>query len=468
PGRLTEDRSKCAPDGQRQQNVTITSPPCVPRWQGDNGGATYQGVTAEEVTVIRYRPRSNAQVDTILRSQGLASSPEEEKHAQDAFARFFEKRYEFYNRKIKWVAIQGICEISPPDMPCFRDEARRLNAEHRPFAMFYTTATVQWELFDQWTQLGVVNIGGWHFTSEFNTQRRPFHWDVFMDGTRTARNVAEYWCKKMAGKNATLAGDPLMHNRRRKLGIITQRFPPTQKNAEDLRAMVTGGMCGGPNDAAGIQTTPSDIYSAQQTAVTAMERLQEEGATTIVMLSDPIGPRFFTTAATSQRYYPEHLLAGSGLIDYDVLGRLYDTSQWVNAFGPGHLAEPIPFRESDAAKAAADVGVSNVYSGANLLYAYMSLVASMVQMAGPNLNPATVERGVLNLPPSGGWERTRNPASVLVKFGPGDYTAIEDSRHTRWDPSATSKIDGGRGAYISFEGGRRFEVGRWPGGEPRQ
>jgi hypothetical protein len=250
--------------------------------------------------------------------------------------------------------------------------------------------------------------------------------------------------------------------------VITQDFPVTRKNATDFVAMVRGGMCGSSADAADPVYTPSDISRAQQTAITAMQRLEDDGVTTVVFMSDPIGPRFFTNAATSQGYYPEHLLAGSGLIDYDVLGRLYETSQWVNAFGPGHLAEPIPFSQSDAAKAAADVGVTGLYSGANLLYAYMSLVATQVQMAGPNLTPATVERGVLNLPASGGWERTRNPASVLVKFGPGDYTAIEDSRHTWWDPGATSKIDGGTGAYRAVEGGRRWEMGKWAGGEPKQ
>jgi hypothetical protein len=89
-------------------------------------------------------------------------------------------------------------------------------------------------------------------------------------------------------------------------------------------------------------------------------------------------------------------------------------------------------------------------------------------MAGPYLTPANVERGMLSLPASGGWERTRNPASVMVKFGPGDYTAIEDSRHTYFSPEAISKIDGKPGAYIALSNGQRWEIGTWPAGEPRQ
>ena len=467
PGKLSTDKSKCAKDGVRQQDVTRTSPPCVPRWTGDNGGATYQGVTAEKVNVIHYRPKSNEQVDAILRTQGLASSPTEEEKARNAFAAFFDKHYEFYGRKINWIFVQGNCEITPPDVACFRDEAKTLNKQWKPFAMFWTNSTVQGELFEQWTALGVVNIGGWHFHNDFVTRNRPYHWDVFMDGTRTVQHLATYWCKKMSGKTATLAGSADLRAKTRMLGVVTQGYQYTRKNAVDLVNLVTGGMCGKPGDAAPPVYTPSDITRAQETASTAMQSLEDDGVTTVVFLSDPIGPRFFTNAATAQTWYPEHLLAGSGLIDYDVLGRLYETTQWRNAFGPGHLAEPVPFNDSDAARAAADVGVTGLYSGANLLYAYMSLVSSQIQMAGPNLTPTNVERGMLSLPASGGWERSRDPASVMVKFGPGDYTAIQDSRHTYWDPTAKSKIDGGTGAYLAIEGGRRWEIGSWGAGEPR-
>ncbi|MBW3668756.1 MAG: hypothetical protein KY443_06035, partial [Actinobacteria bacterium] len=464
-GGLSADKSKCAKDGIRQQDVTITSPPCVPRWTGPNGGATYQGVDEKTVTVLHYRTEANAQVDAILQTQGLASSPTEEATAREAFAKFFEKRYEFYGRTIKWVFHQGKCRTTPPDLPCYRREARELNRDVKPFAVFWINSTVQAEFFDQWSEMGVINVGGWHFHNDFFLQNRPYHWDVFMDGTRTTQNLADYWCKKLQGKNATLAGDPTFHTKRRKVGIVTQNYEYTKRNAVDFVNAVRGGMCGEPGDAAEPVYTPSDIGQAQQTAHTAMHKLKEDGVTTVVFLSDPIGPRFFTNAATADGWYPEHLLSGAGLIDYDVLGRLYEPSQWVNAFGPGHLAEPIPFNQSDAARAAADVGVNHVYSGANLLFAYMHVIAVQVQMAGPNLNPSNVERAMLSLPASGGWERTKNPAAVLVKWGPGDYTAIQDSRHAWWDPRATSKIDGKTGAYRAVQGGRRWEIGTW-GPEP--
>ena len=461
------DRSKCASDGVRQQDVTLSSPPCVPRFTGDNGGATYQGVTRTTVKVLRYRAKSNPQVDAILRTQGLAFSNEEEEQAKDTYAKFFAKHYEGHGRTIEWVSEVGTCEVSPPDLPCFRNEVKRLNAKHKPFAVFWPNSTTQAEFFDEWSRLGVINAGGWHFNAQFNNALRPYHWDVFMDGTRTASNIADYWCKKMQGKNASLAGDPRLQNTRRKLGILTQAFPVTKKNALDLYGMVTGGKCGSKADAAEPVYTPSDIASGQQTANVAVQKLKAEGVTTLVIISDPINPTFTTTAATRQQWFPEHLLAGSGVIDYDPLGRLYDQSQWRNAFGPGHLADPAPVERTDAYRAAADVGVRDNGAG-NLIFAYMSLIATQVQMSGPDLRPLNVERGVLSLPAGGGWAATKNPLAILIKYGPGDYTAIEDSRHTYWDPNATSRIDGKPGAYIALEGGRRFEIGKWPSGEPRR
>jgi len=407
-------------------------------------------------------------VDAILRTQGLASTRAEEAHAAAAFAKFFEKHYEFYGRKINWVDFESSCTVTPPNIPCFRNDAKTLNEKYLPFAVFWTNSTVQAEFFDEWSRLNVVNIGGWHFNADFNLRLRPYHWDVFMDGTRTARNLAEYWCKKMQGKPANLAGDPTMRTTKRKVGIITQDYEATRKNAVDFLRYVSGEMCGSPSETTSPFYTPSDITKASEIAPTAMEKMDTEGVTSVVMMTDPIGPRFFTTAATGRQYYPENLLAGSGLIDYDVLGRLYDPPQWRNAFGPGHLAEPIPFNQSDAARAAADVGVTGLYAGANLLFAYMNLAASQIQMSGPTLTPANVERGMHALPAWGGWERSHNPASVLVKYGPGDYTAIEDSRHTYWSPDTPSKIDGKPGAYLAVQNGRRWEMGTWAAGEPKQ
>src|SRR4051794_22852378 len=54
--------------------------PCVPKWAGgDNGGATWPGVTANKITVVMYRAKANAAVDAILRKSGSYTDPSVER-----------------------------------------------------------------------------------------------------------------------------------------------------------------------------------------------------------------------------------------------------------------------------------------------------------------------------------------------------------------------------------------------------
>jgi hypothetical protein len=148
-----------------------------------------------------------------------------------------------------------------------------------------------------------------------------------------------------------------------------------------------------------------------------------------------------------------------GLLDYDVLGRLYDPPQWTHAFGPSQLAEPVPFDQSDAARIWKAAGKSGQPCAAcNLLSGYMNLIATMINSAGPNLNPGTVEQALVGDRLSrGGWKETGGQAGIyLIRFGPNDYNAISDFREAYWDAAARSTIDGKAGAYVSLNKGRRY------------
>jgi hypothetical protein len=90
------------------------------------------------------------------------------------------------------------------------------------------------------------------------------------------------------------------------------------------------------------------------------------------------------------------------------------------------------------------------------------MIGTLLQEAGPTLNPLTVERGVAGAQyRRGGWAESKgNPGIYLIKFGPNDYNAISDFREVYWDAAATSTIDGKRGAYVDMNGGRRYEPGQ--------
>jgi hypothetical protein len=212
-----------------------------------------------------------------------------------------------------------------------------------------------------------------------------------------------------------------------------------------------------------IFTYKSDINTATQQTQSTVSGLIEAKVTTVSCMCDPIAPVFLTAGMTSNGYFPEFLIPGLGLLDYDLLGQLYDPNQMKHAFGPSHLQQLTSLDETDAARMWRSMGKSGHPCGNNgcgIQWGYTSFVATAIQMAGPNLNALSMEQGVLSLAPVG----KGNPLTPLVKFGPNDYTAISDIKEVYWDPNATTVTDGTKGAYIPVNNAQRYELGEIPAG----
>ena len=198
-----------------------------------------------------------------------------------------------------------------------------------------------------------------------------------------------------------------------------------------------------------------------------MARAKAEGVTSALLFSDPIAPVYMTKQMSAQNYYPEHVLVGSGLIDYDAVGRLYDPGQWRHAFGLSDSPVFQPLEKQEAAivwRAAGNSGVP--YSTSELAFSYLSLAFGGIQMAGPRLDPGTFEHALLSGTLEGPqYAQSKNPFLPWIHFGPGDYTAVSDAKESYWDPHAISPIDGREGAYRHLAGGRRYGIGQIPRGE---
>ena len=465
------DTSHCKNGRQFQKfYATKTDPPCVAKWPAgaDNGGNTYQGVTRDTIKVIIFEAEPNAAVNLALQPQGLAATEEEIKAFDAAAQKFIAENYELYGRKIEWERFRGDCPTSPPKVNECLAAAREV-IKKKPFMVIWYTGLYP-TVFDEWAKAGIVSIGGWHFDEKFFTQRRPYRYDVFMDGTRSAQIIGEYYCKKLANKNADRAGastfpgsaQPIRTTPRR-LGISVPEVPANKATADQVAAIVSKCSSGPPPV---VAPYVSDIERAQEQASSTTQKFISERVTTVTCMCDPIAPIFGTQSYSNAGYFPEILLAGIGLIDYDKLGRLYDPRQMQHAFGPSHLRDETPFRDSDAAIAWREAGnAGEPCKSCNLAWAYYALTASFLQGTGPILNPLNLERAVLSSKPVGGWQLSGgNRHSIMLKFGPDDYTALEDAREVFWDPAATSRIDGQPGSYVSITGGRRWEIGTWPAG----
>jgi hypothetical protein len=454
------DESHCV-DG-RQFGGFDVAPPCIPKFTGKNPGSTSKGVTATEVKIVWYQAKENPTVTGVLRPLGLAQSREDERTYLAAAEEFINSHFELYGRKVNIEAFEGQCNYAPPDVPCLRSEAQQIAKSIKPFAVVWATAVAP-EFYDELSKAGIVNAGGWAFDDSFSIEHRPYHYDIFMGGSQQAKLAGEYWCKKLAGKPARYAGDPALKTRTRKLAIVTPDPPVNTKSAEELASIVR--RC--DENGAVVSTYASDTTRAGEQSIATTARFKNDGITTVLYFGDPIGPVFGTAAASRQQYFPEYTMAGSGLVDYDLLARLYDPQQWIHAFGPSDLPNFKPYDQSDTVKVWRAAGREGLPNKANQLdWNYLAFISSGIMGAGPTLTPQNFEQALLTSDPTGGWENVHNPTQTYVKFGPGDYTAVSDAREVYWDPKAISEIDGKPGAYVPLNGGRRYKLGEWPRGEP--
>ena len=460
------DTSHCK--GELQIDILLNgNPPCVPKFEGDNGGATYQGVTGDAIKIVFFSSKPNEQVDAILASQGLAVPQAESRAFTQLALDFAQKHYEMYGRKLQVEYVEGECPTTPPDYDVCNAEAQKV-VKANPFMVVWGTPLYA-SVFDIWAKAGIVALGGWHFDNNFFTQRRPFRYDPFMQGTESADFISEYFCKKLAKQNASHSGaviHPQIGARgqvERKLGIVVPEIEANVLTAKQVAATVK--QCNGAD--VPIFTYESDIERATQQTQAVVSGLIAAGVTTVTCMCDPIAPAFLTKGMTGNGYFPEYLISGMGFVDDDLVGRLYDQQQMQHAFGPSHLGTAIPRSEGDSARVWRDMGQQGHPCGDNgcgINWAYANLIGTAIHMAGPNLNPLTLERGLLTMPESGGWEKAQDPRVLLIKYGQNDYTGFSDVREVYWSNTKQSPVDGDRGAYVDVNGGARYRLGAIPGG----
>jgi hypothetical protein len=466
-GRLAAgDTTHCV--NGHQFGELATAPPCTPHFVGNNGGATWTGVTGDTIKVVYYREKDNPAVAAILQGAGLYSNPTDQQAFIAAANKFITSHYELYGRKLAIEFYQGNCSPAPPDPACYRQDVNRLVSSKHPFAVIYDNNTNSPDFFDELSKLQTINWGGWHFTDSFSAQHRPWHWDVYTSGDYQAVETGEYWCNRLANKPARFAGDVALQTMTRKVAIVVPAYPTTVEAAHHLQAIING--CA-PNSAEVIAYS-SDTSTATAQATNDVAKERQDGITSILWFSDPIAPVYGTNAESSQGYHPEEVLVGSGLLDYDVLAQLYNPDEWKHAFGPSDIQDALPFSKTDAAIVWRTAGQSgDPYSSANLPWSYFASLSYILNQTGPTLNPGTFERAAFGGPWPNYWMLNHDASHPWLKWGPnpsavGAYAGISDAREVYWDPSATSPVNGKKGSYATLNNHARFRIGQWPRGEP--
>lgn len=493
---ITGDTTHCKDGRQFDPVIFYYAPKCVGKWAGgNNGGATYQGVTDKEIKVIVYRGKPNPQVDAIL--DVIGANPDEawERDFMDKAFEFMNQNFEFYGRKLVWEEIRGQCDTVPPNYTCLRGEMRDIVRDKKPFAVIWNTILAS-PAFDELSALKVINLGGQHFRNNpFSIQRRPYHWDVTMPGDVLAKYVAEFYCKRLHGKKAKWAGmagtdarsqNPPHNDIRSKdrvLGVISTDDP---ENLNMVKQVLKPELAKCGATVAHEFYYAQDIARAEEQRRLGMQKMRESPeSTTIMCFCDAVAPLFMYRTAQEQAYFPEYVVVGAGTNDSDAVGQSYDAGstlcpdchQYENAFGIRTIPQLERFTNNSAVRLyrmmggkafgnGADEKDWDTYKTAIADLNYYMLLGNLLQGAGPQLVPANVEKGAWAQGPRGGFADINDIHYNARGFKPGNYGWFTDVDQVYWSQTAKSESMGNaKGAYVQIDG-RRFELGQLPEGEP--
>lgn len=478
---LTGDKGKCAPGGLLQENVTRLAFPCTPKFAGDNGGATWKGVSAAEVTAVFYLGKDDPASDALLGSAGVAASPEEYREMFEIYTAWFNKHYEFYGRKIKWTVFIGDCPQTSPDLACQLADMKVMIEKHRPFMVIYRlqgNAPIQ--IVDYLARQGIISTLNPYLPRTAFRKYAPYAWQYYADLSLGSAMGADYYCKKMVGKPAKHAGDPALRTQRRKVAIPTSEDAISVEEANRFKKLITGGHCGAPADAI-VYTYPSDPAKFANDLPTIITRMKNDGVTTVYRGVDSR----FHNEASKQRWFPEWFLNDTTGGDHDLIGRLSTPDQSNNMFGVSWEYKFTRDEDKDDHRVVREMAPNRAPPPVIFQHTFRITrhLTFLVQQAGPRLTPETFRRGAFTAPQVGGWVNERawpgwkccnaelpeykhlENDEVSAEFGPS-YGWQRDAKEVHYSSSATSEWDGNPGAFQCADDCRRYRVGRWPAGEP--
>lgn len=459
------DTGHCVAGRQFDPAIDFYAPPCVPTFAGDNGGATSSGVTATTITVVLLQPKPNPALEQINRGAGRSNA--DELALNNGLVDFVNKRFELYGRQVKLVPFTSTCDGQPPNLPCMRNEANQVTQDLHPFAVL-SLGEAPTDEFDQFSKDGVINLGGLDFSSAFDKAHAPYHWDITMNLTDVAEHSAELWCSTLNGHKAQYAGSASLQAATRNLGVVNIDNPDT-KAAVDFLDQRMKALCGA--SVTHRFSYAADPSTAEQQRTAAVQAMQTgTPATTVLCFCDPISPVLLFTEMRQENYFPEEVLNGYGIEDYDPAAQTYGAdcggATAVNgcAFANTFIISPDEGGESIAN----GKGVRMYHAGGhadtptlasiNIYGDYWELIGTMLQSAGPRLTPGNVDTGMHQLPGRGGGADTLHP---LRAFPPGSYEWLQDMRIAYWSTTQASPANGSAGTFVTV-GSRRYQFGQYP------
>lgn len=492
-GQEIDDGTECVGDPPRQ-TLDPLAPPCVPYWEkgADNGGATYVGVTANEVRVllavdggITYTNASDQsnRGSPTNKIYDLAESGEQcrAKNNGDGgcthlvtegfrvWQKYFNDRFQTYGRTVHFFVSFSEGTQATPERR--RAEAALHLKEVDPFAVVsFLSEGAEDDYLRAMARKGVLNFGSFGLRdADFFNTFPGLIWSYLPSIEQYSASYINYVCRQVVGdgnRTANLAGGPLA-GQPRKLGMIStnNRF---QQGLVKLAALVKQGVadCGGQIvdyiefENCCLARDNGDPPDEEQQQ---MARFQSQGITTILWPGGGNGN--YAQSAMALDYQPEWIVAGGDGFQDNPNYLFYSQGQQAYdmravAISPHTLEPPLDqqlcyqvFREIDEDYSRADLGYVCEY------YKNLFQLFTGIQVAGPYLGPSQVNKGFHAIPQKPSSTDPRVPACFYL---PGDYTCVKDTVPMIYDANGQVTGTSTPGCYRVINNGRRYLPGDWP------
>ncbi|HUR48968.1 MAG TPA: hypothetical protein VMY88_05485 [Acidimicrobiales bacterium] len=470
-----------------RQTADPMSPPCVAHFSGDNGGTTYQGVTSDEVRVLIYIDTCGGGEDGDCTCDAssdpgpcpnagyhdLAEPPKgSQKYGMESmriYQRFFNERFQTYGRFVHLFVFFSFDQATATPERRRADAADNVKAI-KPFAVVNLTLFAAAAYDEVMASKGVVVFRGpLNLSSAVGIEEEYYRrypkliWSVGPSIEQRARQYSDLVCSEVVNRPVTFAGDATYQGRPRKLGYLTTNDPawPSQHTFQRLVKQQIQA-CGGVFAAEGTYASICGpcFGSGGEEAMNAASQFKASEITTIIWpggLNDT-----FTVAASSVRYFPEIVLAGDGASDSSPGGTVQSQDVWANAIAAtGYVRADVPGERPcyQAAKEAdPEVGDREVQLNGCGIYDSMLQLFTGIQVAGPKLNPASLDKGYHAIPPLA----SPDPRVPACYYEPGDYTCIKDASIGWWDPTGRDPAGNSPGCWRMMDDGKRYLRGTWP------
>lgn len=399
----------------------------------------------------------------------------------DRLAAHFNRRFEFYGRKIR--LFYGTDGAGGPDPAVQRAGAVDADEKFGVFASSYWHDSGGLHYSEEASRRGIVNVtGSLPLSSATLRERRPYLWQYMMPSDEMFANLGEWACAKLAGSAANHSSDLRLRNEKRRFGVILQTFYDADSTKLDP-IVAELSKCGarpvatsrneirtgaGEEGGGGAQSAGVDPVTTTQ----VMLKMKDAGATSIFCLCQTLAAGALMKSATNQQYFPEWLLSTYGIMDTNggVTVASAPPEQMAAAFGVTFTPRQVKVPDEPVTWAVREIDPTYQFSGdqldmpvKNWHYRALLLLASGIQMAGPGLTPQTFEQG-LQVARFPNPFHPNQPGEVSF-LGRRSAMTIDGAQYW-WSNSARSPYIGGdQGSICYVDGGARHRRGAWTPGD---